>query len=87
MTLLTQEQRAHFAHLEKEYYNLSSNRRVRTEVIDEAWANDLFQSAFDYLKEHPSCTDEELAQHLQLKRPASARFWRLKVKEAVEHAI
>jgi len=29
MTLLTKEQRAHFARLEKEYYNLSSDRRVR----------------------------------------------------------
>ena len=29
MTLLTREQRAHFARLEKEYYNLSSERRVR----------------------------------------------------------
>ena len=29
MTLLTREQRAHFARLEKEYYNLSSGRRVR----------------------------------------------------------
>ena len=54
---------------------------------DEEQTEDLFQLAFDYLKEHPSCTDEELAQHLQLKRPASARFWRLKVKEVVEHAI
>jgi hypothetical protein len=29
MTILTREQRAHFARLEKEYYNLSSDRRVR----------------------------------------------------------
>jgi hypothetical protein len=50
---------------------------------DEEGTDDLFQAAFDYLKEHPSCTDEELAQHLQLKRPASARFWRLKVQEVV----
>ena len=48
---------------------------------DEERTDDLFQATFDYLKDHPSCTDEELAQHLQLKRPASARFWRLKVKE------
>ena len=29
MTILTREQRAHFARLEREYYNLSSDRRVR----------------------------------------------------------
>jgi len=29
MTLLTKEKRAHFARLEKEYYNLSSDRRIR----------------------------------------------------------
>jgi hypothetical protein len=54
---------------------------------DETRTNDLLHAAFDYLKEHPSCTDEELAQHLQLKRSASARFWRLKVQEMTEHVI
>jgi hypothetical protein len=29
ITILTREQRAHFARLEKEYYNLSCGRRVR----------------------------------------------------------
>jgi hypothetical protein len=29
-------------------------------------------------------TDEELAQHLSLKRSASARFWRLKAIEILE---
>lgn len=29
-------------------------------------------------------TDEELAQHFSLKRPASARFWRLKAIEMLD---
>lgn len=33
------------------------------------------------LQENPEISDEELAVILQLKRAASARFWRLKVKE------
>jgi hypothetical protein len=35
----------------------------------------------DALKENPSISDEELAEVLGLKRPASARFWRLKAVE------
>jgi hypothetical protein len=33
------------------------------------------------LKANPTMTDEELAELLSLKRPASARFWRLKAIE------
>ena len=33
------------------------------------------------LKANPHITDEELAEYLSLKRPASARFWRLKAIE------
>lgn len=33
------------------------------------------------MQENPKISDEELAEILQLKRAASARFWRLKVKE------
>jgi hypothetical protein len=36
------------------------------------------------LKEHPEITDEELAEKLHLKRPASARFWRLKADEVMK---
>jgi hypothetical protein len=36
------------------------------------------------LKEHPALTDEELAVKLDLKRPASARFWRLKADEIMK---
>jgi hypothetical protein len=36
------------------------------------------------LKEHPEITDEALAERLDLKRPASARFWRLKAYEVIK---
>jgi hypothetical protein len=33
------------------------------------------------LKANPKMSDEALARYLSLKRPASARFWRLKAVE------
>jgi hypothetical protein len=33
------------------------------------------------LKADPQMSDEALARYLSLKRPASARFWRLKAVE------
>lgn len=36
-----------------------------------------------FLVRNPEATDEELAKHLNLKRPASARFWRLKAIEII----
>ena len=33
------------------------------------------------LRANPDMTDEALAEYLSLKRPASARFWRLKAIE------
>ncbi len=42
---------------------------------------DKLQMTIEALKANPDITDEELAQNLSLKRPASARFWRLKAIE------
>ncbi|GER85691.1 MAG: hypothetical protein IMW90_22170 [Thermogemmatispora sp.] len=42
---------------------------------------DKLQMTIEVLKSNPSITDEALAQYLALKRPASARFWRLKALE------
>jgi hypothetical protein len=36
------------------------------------------------MRENPSITDAELASILSLKRPASARFWKVKAKELLE---
>jgi hypothetical protein len=42
---------------------------------------DKLQMTIEALKTNPRITDEELAEFLTLKRPASARFWRLKAIE------
>lgn len=42
---------------------------------------DKLQMTIEALKNNPDITDELLAERLSLKRPASARFWRLKAIE------
>lgn len=42
---------------------------------------DKLQMTIEALKANVDMTDEALAEHLSLKRPASARFWRLKAIE------
>jgi DNA-binding transcriptional regulator YhcF (GntR family) len=42
---------------------------------------DKLQMTIEALKARPDMTDEALAEFLSLKRPASARFWRLKALE------
>ncbi len=42
---------------------------------------DKLQMTIEALKTNPTMTDEALAAYLSLKRPASARFWRLKAIE------
>ncbi|HVB75353.1 MAG TPA: hypothetical protein VNE38_17515 [Ktedonobacteraceae bacterium] len=42
---------------------------------------DKLQMTIEALRNNPHITDEELAEYLTLKRPASARFWRLKAIE------
>jgi hypothetical protein len=45
---------------------------------------DKLQMTIEVLKANPNMTDEELAEFLSLKRPASARFWRLKAIEILK---
>jgi len=47
---------------------------------------DKLQMALEALKADPKMTDESLASYLSLKRPASARFWRLKALEILNAA-
>lgn len=42
---------------------------------------DKLQMTIEALRTNPNITDEALAGYLALKRPASARFWRLKAIE------
>ncbi len=47
---------------------------------------DKLQMTIEALKKNPTMTDEALAEYLSLKRPASARFWRLKAIEILNTA-
>ena len=42
---------------------------------------DKLSMTIEVLRANPDMTDEALAEYLSLKRPASARFWRLKAIE------
>lgn len=48
---------------------------------DKSGNPDKLQMTIEALQENPGMTDEALADLLSLKRPASARFWRLKAVE------
>jgi hypothetical protein len=54
---------------------------AKTHVARVAEHVDKLQMTMEVLTKQPDMTDEELAEHLSLKRPASARFWRLKAVE------
>jgi len=45
---------------------------------------DKLNKTVDALRRDPAITDDQLAQLLDLKRPASARFWRLKAQEVLQ---
>lgn len=45
---------------------------------------DKLNRTVDALRRDPAMSDEQLAQLLDLKRPASARFWRLKAQEVLQ---
>ena len=56
--------------------SLASVQAVGTEANP-----DKLQMTIEALRANPDMTDEALAEYLSLKRPASARFWRLKAIE------
>jgi hypothetical protein len=60
-------------------------QRVTTQNINAAPVvdgnPDKLQMTIEALRANPNITDEVLAEYLALKRPASARFWRLKAIE------
>ncbi len=53
----------------------------RTPVTAADGNPDKLQMTIEALRANPNITDEALAEYLALKRPASARFWRLKAIE------
>jgi len=50
-------------------------------VLSQDGNPDKLQMTIEALRANPDMTDEALAEYLSLKRPASARFWRLKAIE------
>ncbi len=62
-----------------------TNQQPASEPVTGALLNDgnpdKLQMTIEALRANPEITDEALAERLSLKRPASARFWRLKAIE------
>jgi hypothetical protein len=56
------------------------NSTMKNPTIDSS-PPDKLQMTIEALRANPNITDEALADYLTLKRPASARFWRLKAIE------
>jgi hypothetical protein len=50
-------------------------------------SSDKLTITMQLLREKPDITDEELCNHLTLKRAASARFWRLKAEELMKEGV
>jgi hypothetical protein len=67
-----------FVTIEKDSID-SSNPTLQT--VGSEGNPDKLQMTIEALRANPDMTDEALAEYLSLKRPASARFWRLKAIE------
>lgn len=59
----------------------ASNTNPSLTIIGNGGSPDKLQMTIEALRANPQMTDEALAEYLSLKRPASARFWRLKAIE------
>lgn len=71
-----------FVTLDKDTGPLSEQNSNPTLVaVPSEGSPDKLQMTIEALRTNPDMTDEALAEHLSLKRPASARFWRLKAIE------
>jgi hypothetical protein len=71
-----------FVTLESNHERVSRETATATVMAVSADGNqDKLQMTIEALRAKPDMTDEALAEFLSLKRPASARFWRLKAIE------
>lgn len=68
-----------FVTIEKDTTDQLSNPSLATVGVE--GNPDKLQMTIEALRNNPDMTDEALAEYLALKRPASARFWRLKAIE------
>jgi hypothetical protein len=69
--------------IERDAINLAERRTTNPTLgaLPNEGNPDKLQMTIEVLRSNPNMTDEALAEYLSLKRPASARFWRLKAIE------
>ncbi len=70
-----------FVTIEKENTGSLKSSNATLQAIANEGNPDKLQMTIEALRTNPDMTDEALAEYLLLKRPASARFWRLKAIE------
>jgi len=78
---VTLETPAHDATTDTGKNNATATGSTAAVTSDKNGNPDKLQMTIETLKANPNTTDEALAELLSLKRPASARFWRLKAIE------
>ncbi len=70
-----------FFTIEKDSVDNTNSSNPSFAVVGTEGNPDKLQMTIEALRTNPDMTDEALAEYLSLKRPASARFWRLKAIE------
>ncbi len=70
-----------FVTIEKDTADISNGTNPSLATVGNEGNPDKLQMTIEALRANPDMTDEALAEYLSLKRPASARFWRLKAIE------
>jgi len=70
-----------FVTIEKDAIEGSNSSNPSVATLGTEGNPDKLQMTIEALRANPDMTDEALAEYLSLKRPASARFWRLKAIE------
>lgn len=70
-----------FVTIEKDTPDVANGSNPSIQAMGNESNPDKLQMTIEALRANPDMTDEALAEYLSLKRPASARFWRLKAIE------
>ena len=70
-----------FVTIEKDSVDSTNGSNPTLQTVGTEGNPDKLQMTIEALRANPDMTDEALAEFLSLKRPASARFWRLKAIE------
>jgi len=70
-----------FVTIEKDTIDGTNSSNPALQTVGTEGNPDKLQMTIEALRANPDMTDEALAEYLSLKRPASARFWRLKAIE------